>query len=612
MSIAQTKKINIMTALKMLFTLVIAQLFSLNAYSDFRNRLPQDEVIYFVLPDRFENGNTSNDKGDINGDKFQHGFDPTHKGFYQGGDFKGLTDQLDYIQELGVTSIWLAPIFKNKPVQGQEPHISAGYHGYWIQDFTQPDPHFGSSGDFKSFVDAAHERDIKVIMDVVTNHTADMIAYRECHDPNWPGDLIKGCPYRSKDEFPYTKHQRGKPINTGFISDQTPHQTLENFVKLTNNDFAYTPYLANPNERKTPSWLNELSYYHNRGNTSFKGESSHYGDFAGLDDLFTEHPRVIEGLIEVYKRWISDFKVDGFRVDTVKHVNSEFWQAFAPAIMQHAKDEGIPNFYLFGEVYEFEPAMLAKYVTLDKLPAVLDFAFQSAIRDIASGKSGPSKLSAVLQQDGLYTNVESGFDSSLLPTFVGNHDMGRIGHFLYSDIEALDESEALKRSILAHSLMILSRGIPVIYYGDEQGFTGDGNDQDARETLFPSKVASYNDNNLIGSDHSTAINNFDTTHPIYRALGTLNKIYQKEIALRRGAQKIIYASDTPGILIFSRIYQNETIFVASNTSKQPQTATISLNSHKRFKALLEQCPKITKGKATFKISPLTTQLCKVM
>ena len=107
------------------------------AAPDYRARLPEDEVIYFVLPDRFENGDRANDRGGLDGDRLATGFDPAHKGFYHGGDLKGLTERLDYIQGLGATAIWLAPIFKNKPVQGAPGQESAGYHGYWITDFTR-------------------------------------------------------------------------------------------------------------------------------------------------------------------------------------------------------------------------------------------------------------------------------------------------------------------------------------------------------------------------------------------------------------------------------------------------------------------------------------------
>ncbi len=103
---------------------------------------------------------------------------------------------------------------------------------------------------------------------------------------------------------------------------------------------------------KVPAWLNDVSHYHNRGDTTFVGENSLYGDFFGLDDLFTEHPRVVNGMIDIYKGWIRDFRIDGFRMDTMKHVNDEFWQKFSPAIVDYAKSQGIDDFYMFGEVAE--------------------------------------------------------------------------------------------------------------------------------------------------------------------------------------------------------------------------------------------------------------------
>ena len=146
-----------------------------SAATDYRARLPQDEVIYFVLPDRFENGDTSNDRGGLTGDRLKTGFDPTSKGFYNGGDIKGLIKRLDYVQGLGATALWVAPIFANKPVQGPKGQESAGYHGYWITDFTSVDPHFGTNSDFKALVDAVHARGMKFYMDIVVNHTADVI-----------------------------------------------------------------------------------------------------------------------------------------------------------------------------------------------------------------------------------------------------------------------------------------------------------------------------------------------------------------------------------------------------------------------------------------------------
>ena len=181
--------------------------------ADYRARQVQDEVIYFVLPDRFANGDPGNDLGGYPADRLQSGFDPAAKGFYHGGDLRGLIDRLDYIQGMGVTAIWFAPIFKNKPVQGPADDKSAGYHGYWVTDFTQVDPHFGTNDEFRAFVDAAHARGMKVYMDIIVNHTADVIDYAE-------GDAT-GHTYRSKGEFPFSTRggADGVPINSGFAGD---------------------------------------------------------------------------------------------------------------------------------------------------------------------------------------------------------------------------------------------------------------------------------------------------------------------------------------------------------------------------------------------------------
>jgi glycosidase len=195
----------------------------------YRQRLAQDEVIYFLLPDRFANGDASNDTGRLAGGRLDHGFDPTDAGFYQGGDLAGLMQRLDYIQGLGATAIWVAPIFRNKPVQGEPGREFSGAHGYWITDFTRVDPHFGEDADMRALVDAAHARGMKVYMDIVANHTADVIRYRECP--------ANDCAYRSRADYPYTRRGGldGEAINEGF--DGT------NFDRLTRPDYAYTPYV---------------------------------------------------------------------------------------------------------------------------------------------------------------------------------------------------------------------------------------------------------------------------------------------------------------------------------------------------------------------------------
>jgi neopullulanase len=563
-------------------------------------RLPEDEIIYFVLPDRFENGDTANDRGGIAGGKLDHGFDPTAKGFYQGGDLKGLIARLDYIQSLGATAIWLGPVFKNKPVQGPKGRESSGYHGYWITDFLDVDPHFGTRAEFKALVDAAHARGMKVYMDIITNHTADVIKFAECSGPDAPSDLRDNaaCPYRSEGDYPYTTRGKadGAPINQGFLGTDPRHLTAENFAKLTDPTWAYTPYVPEAEKGiKNPAWLNDPIYYTNRGDSLWEGESRTTGDFSGLDDVMTTNPRVAQGFIAIYKQWITDFKVDGFRIDTAKHVNPEFWQQFAPAIVEHAKAKGIPNFHVFGEVYEFEPSHLAKFTTHAKLPAVLDFAFQGRVRDVVAGGKPATALSYLFEADTVYAK---GFDTAkILPTFLGNHDMGRFAMFVKQANPAMPDAELVNRITLGHALMMFARGVPTIYYGDEQGFVSDGGDQDARETMFPSVTSVYTDNDLAGTDASVADGSFNPAHPIYRAIAAMAAVRTAEPALRRGTQLTRYADfdtkDGANALVISRFDPDDRgeVVVAFNAGNAPRTVAFPVDGRARnWQSLSGACP----------------------
>ena len=548
----------------------------------FEGRLPQDEIIYFVMPDRFENGDPSNDRGGIDGDRMQHGFDPTNTGFYHGGDLAGLTARLDYIQQLGATAIWLTPIFQNRAVQGEGEWASSAYHGYWITDFTRPDAHLGSREEFRTFVEAAHARGMKVYMDIITNHTADVIAYRECHDPE--SELYiepeGGCPYRSRADYPYTTRggPDGAPINDGFLGDDPHRQTEENFAHLTDPAWAYTPYIPDGVDPvRVPAWLNDFTLYHNRGESFWFGESELYGDFAGLDDLNTEHPRVVQGMIDIYKDWITDFRVDGFRIDTAKHVRPEFWAEFTPAIMDHAHSLGIEHFHVFGEVYEFDPGQLARYTTQARLPAFLDFAFQGTARAVIAGDAAGMEFQDLFRIDHVYANGTE--TAAILPTFLGNHDMGRFSMFIRDARPDISDQEMLDRLILAHAMMMFSRGVPTIYYGDEQGFISDGNDRGARENMFPSVVDSYNDNDLIGTDATTAGDNFDTGHPLFQAIAGMAAIRQDHTTLRHGEQRVRHADNEHGIFVLSRIDHatGEEIIIGFNAETEPHTLNISVD-----------------------------------
>ncbi|MEG3182079.1 alpha-amylase family glycosyl hydrolase [Sphingomonas sp. LT1P40] len=549
-----------------------------------RARPAEAEILYFMLPDRFENGDPSNDKGGLKGDRLTHGFDPSHKGFFHGGDLKGLVQRLDYIQSLGATAIWLGPIYKNKAVQGGPGQESAGYHGYWITDFTQVDPHFGTNDEMKAFVDAAHARGIKVYLDIITNHTADVIQYRECPE--------SACVYRSRADYPYQRKGgvKGTTINEGFLGDQV--QVAENFEKLTDPNYAYTPWVpAAEKSVKVPAWLNDPIWYHNRGNTTFRNESSTMGDFVGLDDLMTENPRVLRGFVDIYGSWIDKFGIDGFRIDTARHVNPEFWQGFSTAMIERAKARGIPNFHIFGEVAnEGDAGDLAVHTRVHKLPSVLDFGFRAAVQHTVAGSKGTDTLAALFDRDALY---EGGAEAALrLPTFISNHDHGRFSTDVRKGFPKAGDAELLARVRLGHAMLMLLRGVPTVYSGDEQGFVGDGNDQDSREDMFASKVAVYNDNRLLGTRKTTAEANFDTAHPLYAEIAKLATVRRGSAALSRGRQVTRAYDEKPGLFAVSRFdpATGGEVLVAFNTSDKPITRQVEVEvGAKTFTALVGTC-----------------------
>ncbi|GAA1635334.1 pullulanase-type alpha-1,6-glucosidase [Microbacterium flavum] len=505
---------------------------------------------YFVMTDRFANGDPANDTGGRAGDRLATGFDPTSSGFYNGGDIAGLRQNLDYIAGLGTSAIWLTPSFTNKPVQGEGDAASAGYHGYWITDFTQIDPHLGTNEELEALIAEAHAKGIDVYFDIITNHTADVISYAE-------------------DQYSYID-QATKPYQdaTGTPFDPADYAGTSTFPALdAATSFPYTP-VVEPAEAdiKVPAWLNDVTLYHNRGDSTYSGESTTYGDFSGLDDLMTENPAVVDGFADVYETWI-DLGIDGFRIDTAKHVNFEFWQSWTTKVLDYAHSQGKPDFFMFGEVYDADPAVLSPYVRDSDMNSVLDFGFQSAATSFAKG-GDVQVLQKMFAGDDRYTTPDS--SATALPTFLGNHDMGRIGYFLKNS------PDAATRDLLAHDLMFLSRGQPVVYYGDEQGFTGadPGGDKSARQSLFASQVAEYQDQALIDGTAAGSVDRYDTDTAVYSRIAELSQLRAAHPALVDGAQIERYAKD--GVYAFSRVDADEKVehLVALNNTASEQTVTL--------------------------------------
>lgn len=466
-----------------------------------------NESIYFIMVDRFENGDPTNDNaGFIAGDP-AGGFDPTEPGYWHGGDLKGVTKHLSYVKSMGFTSIWITPPVKQKYLQGS----SAGYHGYWGLDFTTIDPHLGTEADFKEMVAKAHELGLKVIIDVVANHTADVIYY----------------------------------------DDTTP--------KVTSSEAS----------SKKPDWLNNLNNYHNAGNS--QGIN---GDFFGLDDLATENPEVINGWIKIWSDWINNFDIDGFRIDTFKHVNPEFWIRVIPEIKAVAIKKGKKDFSIFGEVYEPSPYVTSTYIRTKQIDSLLDFPFQERASRFAKYGGNTLELATLYNSDDLYTTPTT--NAYGLITFMGNHDMGRIGYQIRTAVLDSDLTGALERAKLANALLFLLRGSPAVYYGDEKGMAGVGGDKQARQNMFPTKVLAWQSQERIGADPIGTASSFDQVHPLEQQIQELQALIAANPALRDGTQQV--RTTLGDVFVVTRFSNNQEYIVAFNGSDESATTTFSVST----------------------------------
>ena len=509
------------------------------------------EVIYFVMPDRYRNGDSSNDNFP--------GFDPTHTAFFHGGDLKGLTgncvddDGLARLKKLGFTAIWLTPlVVQQPPTDG-----GAGYHGYWGVDFLDVDPHLGTKEDLLALSSCAEKLGLKLILDVVTNHTGDIVWY--------------------------------------------------------NNREAYIP--DKYKNIKNPSWLNEISNYHNYGDMNScwsPGACVRDGDFFGLDDLATEKPEVYNGLAEVYGDWIEKYGFVGFRVDTARHLDNEFFKNWSPQINQIAGESGMANFTIFGEVWEPSPIALMPYIRVNKMQSALDFPFQRVAVDYAASSSNAGILKNLFAYDDYYTSATS--SASNLVTFLGNHDMGR-ANFLIERVKINPPGQLLSRVKLANTLLYLSRGIPTVYYGDEVGILGSGNgrDQLARQDLFPTKVEIWKQEaRVTGRPVGDADSFTDTfSNPIAKHLMALSELRKLHPALANEQMQIRYAKGP--VFAFSKRALNEKreYLVALNNGAKARTVTISTATSWKWRDLIDGKSFISKsGELTLKLDGLSSRILR--
>ncbi len=475
----------------------------------------RDEVIYQLVTDRFDNGDTQNDSvGGV-------GPVPSNLARYQGGDWRGITRRLDYISGLGGTAVWISPVVKNLDREAKWD----GYHGYWALDFTQVNPHFGSLEDLQELVRQAHRRGIKVILDLVTNHTAQLFFY------DLDGD--------------------------GKASDKERYPPFSSSGALTAPLVWFTPkprlFSYPTGDRTGPPGLLELgaAHFHRRGQMTEFTNAVHkeLGDFpTGLRDLDTERPELISALVDTCTYWVLQTDVDGFRIDAVPHVGRAFWLSFGRRMREALAAHGKHRFLLLGEAYHRDPALVASYTRSGGLDSVFDFALKWDLIDgfILDGKAASTAVKALETQRSLYPAAPQTGGVGLSPwqarvSFADNHDMKRLRG-------ELDDPNAAE---LALTVVFTVDAIPAIYYGTEQGMSGQG-DHKSREVMWK--------------------RGFATTHRTYRHVHKLAALRRGSKALRRGTLVKRYASEISarskgpgaGLLCYERVHGSERALVAIN------------------------------------------------
>lgn len=487
----------------------------------------RDEVIYQVLVDRFANGDVNND--------FR--VQPGYLARYQGGDWKGLEDHLDYFTELGVTTLWISPIVKNVDTDADVD----GYHGYWAQDLTQLNPHFGDISSLRSLINHAHARDMKIVLDIVTNHMGQVFFY-DINLNGHPDIYIGGSGTRS----PVTR-------TTEFDPDFDP-RGVQAFTSLGEAGRAPIIFINDPSINRVPpaGVLGTAGAYHGFGRTLdySKHDQLLLGDFpGGLKDIATELPEVRRELIDDYAKWVEKLDLDGFRIDTVKHVENEFWLEFAPKIRQRLAPQGKRNFLMFGEAFDGDDKLLGSFTQPGMLDSVFYFSqYYEAIDrvfmrahtdkyDVAEDQGGVATTKGIQRLwDNRKTNWSAqpqeggvGLAPQRIPVnFLDNHDVAR---FLFN---SEGDKEALRNAI---TFLFTAEGIPCIYYGTEQEFAG-GNDPANREVLWNT--------------------GFNTSGDTFRHIAKLARLRKQYDGLRKGDLTVRYATDhrmeeeDAGIFAFER------------------------------------------------------------
>lgn len=497
----------------------------------------RDQFIYFLLIDRF---NDRNERPPYDGSVNLQPPSADRGVPFQGGTLAGITEKLEYIRDLGATTVWLSPVQKNRIDE------SGSCTGYAIQDFLEVDPRIGTKEDLRVLVQKAHELGMYVILDIIINHTGDNWAYQDSATPTYRHDG--------------TRYEFGT-------------------WRSTNQEGEF-----GPDDAVWPAELQSPDCYKRRGgivNWNDMDESQH-GDFLNLKELDLGNPVVLETMKTVYKYWIKLADIDGFRIDTVKHVEDGYAAAFCNAIKEYAESVGKKNFFLFGEIVSGDE-VLRTYVgphvsggeRLQALDAALDFPLYFVLEEVIKGFAGPQVLRERYERlHRLYPQSDA---NEFYVTFVDNHDqMARpYRRFLHGGADP-------RQAVLVLAYLLTSPGIPSIYYGTEQGFDGGStpgvwHEVYVRECMFGGGWGAFG---------TEGMHFFNREHEVFRGVRAVAQLRKSEPALRYGrfyfrevsddSRNFAYPALGWGFVAYSRVLDATEIVVVLNlkSSEQSQQVTV--------------------------------------
>ena len=578
----------------------------------------RDQVIYQIVVDRFFDGDPNNNLNVA----------PSIPGRYHGGDWQGVIDKLPYLDELGVTALWISPVVKNT----EDDAGFASYHGYWMQDPLRPNAHFGDVAKLRQLVDAAHARGMKVILDVVTNHMGQLFYY-DINGNGLPDDTLAGGGYShtclqicdnpgraaecTDDERTYC--EQGKDYLERIIEWDPEYDPrgVQGWSSLGFSGPADVRFTDWPESNRTPParppawfgwpddkpWFDDRSWYHQKGRVYVWWHESDYssefvraqettGDFpGGLKDLATDDADVQEALTRSFEYWIEVADFDGFRIDTVKHIDRPeldrnkrgFWGMFTDRMRAKAKSLGKQNFFIFGEAFDGNDQLLGEYThggtdadgAFGRFDSVFYFSQKYRVVDELFGRGGVTKHAECMFNSRTGRNPADAFcqaqgypagptypatahaasadggiglaPQQVLVNFLDNHDLPR---FLFE--HAADELHAALMYLMTWD------GVPCLYYGTEQSFAG-GVDPKNREDMWAGNAA-------LGYP------GFDTSNPQFGYVQALVAMRKAHSALRRGTVAPLWSTEVAGerrdegILAFARDDGAERAIVVLNTS----------------------------------------------